>query len=124
MILLSVEEIAALHRKLIDRTGGSHGVRDMGLLESAVYSADTSLGEVERYPSVEGKAARLMFALTGNHAFVDGNKRIGVFTMLMTLELNGVTLHYTQKELIVLGLSVADGFMDYDDILNFIDRHK
>ena len=65
-----------------------------------------------------------MFALTNNHAFVDGNKRIGVFTMLMTLQLNDVKLRYTQSELISLGLSVADGSKDYDGILTWIIEHK
>lgn len=64
-----------------------------------------------------------MFALTKNHAFIDGNKRIGVFVMLMTLQLNGKTLIYSQKELIQFGLSVADGSFSYDDILSWIHSH-
>ena len=123
MILLTVEEITALHDKLIDRTGGSHGLRDQSLLESAVYSAMSGFGDNEAYPSVEEKAARLMFSLTNNHAFVDGNKRIGVFTMLMTLQLNNVKIKYTQAELISLGLSVADGKTDYENILSWIKEH-
>ena len=124
MILLSVEETISLHEKLTERTGGSQGIRDRGLLESAVYSAENAFGDVEQYPTVAEKAARLMFALTGNHAFVDGNKRIGVFVMLMTLKLNGVPLCYSQKELIALGLSVADGSVGYDGILDFIITHQ
>jgi len=57
---------------------------------------------VEQYPSVEEKAARLCYALIANHAFVDGNKRVGVLAMLMTLRLNAVALEYTQQELIVV----------------------
>ena len=124
MIVLTVEEITALHAKLIERTGGSHGLRDQSLLESAVYSALSAFGDREAYPTVEEKAARLMFALTNNHAFVDGNKRIGVFTMLMTLQLNSINLHYTQGELISLGLLVAAGEMDYESILAWILEHK
>lgn len=124
MILLTVEEIISLHEKLIDSTGGIGGIRDIGLLESAVYSTESSFDDVEQYPTVEEKAARLMFSLTNNHAFVDGNKRIGVFTMLMTMELNGITLRYSQKELIELGLSVADGTKKYAEILDFINNHK
>ena len=124
MILLTVEEISALHDKLIERTGGSHGLRDQSLLESAVYSAMSGFGDNEAYPSVEEKAARLMFSLTNNHAFVDGNKRIGVFTMLMTLQLNNVKIKYTQTELISLGLSVADGKTEYTEILDWIMKHK
>ena len=124
MILLTVEEISDLHDKLIERTGGSHGLRDQSLLESAVYSAMSGFGDNEAYPSVEEKAARLMFSLTNNHAFVDGNKRIGVLTMLMTLQLNNVKIKYTQTELISLGLSVADGKTKYIEILDWIMKHK
>lgn len=124
MILLTVEEVIALHEKLIERTGGSHGLRDRNLLESAVFSAMSGFADSEAYPTVEEKAARLMFSLTNNHAFVDGNKRIGVLTMLMTLQLNNVKINYTQAELITLGLSVADGKTEYAQILDWILEHK
>ena len=124
MILLTVEEVIALHDKLIERTGGSQGLRDKNLLESAVYSAMSAFGDSEAYPTVEEKAARLMFSITNNHAFVDGNKRIGVFTMLMTLQLNNIKINYTQAELISLGLSVADGKTEYVEILDWIMEHK
>lgn len=124
MILLTVDEIVSLHKKLTDKTGGIGGIRDIGLLESAVYGAESSFDNEEQYPTVEEKAARLMFSLTNNHAFVDGNKRIGVFTMLMTLELNGIFLSYSQKELTELGLAVADGTKGYSEVLDFINHHK
>ena len=124
MILLTVEEVMALHKKLIERTGGSDGLRDQSLLESAVYSAMTGFEGSEAYPTVQEKAARLMFALTNNHAFVDGNKRIGVFVMLMTLQLNNVKIKYTQSELISLGLSVAEGTTGYDEILTWIQERE
>ncbi len=124
MIFLTVEEIISLHNKLIERTGGSQGLRDQNLLESAIYSALSSFGDNEVYPSIEEKAARLMFSLTNNHAFVDGNKRIGVFAMLITLQLNNVKIKYTQEELISLSLSVADGKTSYNDILQWIVKHK
>ena len=124
MILLTVEEIIALHDKLIDRTGGSRGLRNQNLLESAVYSAMTIFDGNEAYPTIEEKSARLMYSITNNHAFVDGNKRIGVFTMLMTLQLNDVKIKYTQEELISLGLSVAEGKTEYAKILDWIMEHK
>jgi death-on-curing protein len=124
MILLTVEEVIALHQKLIDRTGGSHGLRDQSLLESAVYSAMSGFEGSEAYPTIEEKAARLMYSLTNNHAFVDGNKRIGVFVMLMTLQLNKVKIDYTQAELISLSLSVASGKTEYEKILDWIIKHK
>ena len=123
MILLTIDEIIELHGKLVAKTGGSDGLRDFGLLESAVYSAQMSFGDEEVYPTVMEKAARLMYAIVSNHAFVDGNKRIGVFVMLMTLRLNGIGLQYTQSELIELGLSVAAGKLKYEDILNWLQSH-
>jgi death-on-curing protein len=124
MISLTVDEIMELHGKLIARTGGSHGLRDYGLLESAVYSALGSFGEEEAYPTVEEKAARLMYALINDHAFVDGNKRIGVLVMLMTLKLNSIAMEYTQTELIALGLSVADGSASYEMVRDWVRNHK
>lgn len=124
MILLMVEEILSLHEKVVLKTGGSTGLRDRGLLESAVYSAYGVFGDEEIYPSIEEKSARLAFSLISNHAFVDGNKRIGVVVMLVTLKLNNVMLQYTQKELVRLGLSVADGSAGYDEILKWIKEHK
>ena len=123
MILLSVDEVVSLHRKIITATGGSYELRDRGLLESAIYSAAASFDDSEIYPSVPEKAARLAFGLINNHAFIDGNKRIGVFVMLMTLRLNGINLSYTQDELVNLGLGVASGKFIYEDILNWIHIH-
>lgn len=120
MILLTVDEIIMLHEKLLAATGGLPGLRDRGLLESAVFSVNASFEEVEQYPTVEEKAARLAYALISNHAFADGNKRVGVLAMLMTLRLNGAALRCTQQELIDLGLAAASGKIGYDEILRWI----
>ena len=124
MITLTVSEILRLHQKLLDATGGLSGTRDLGLLESAVYSANQVFDEEEAYPTVEQRAARLAYAITQNHPFVDGNKRIGMLVMLMRLRLNHVQIQYTQAELIQLGLSVADNSYRYEDILAWINNHK
>ena len=124
MILLTKDEIIRIHTRLIDRTGGLQGLRDEGLLESAIYSAESSFEEYELYSSVEEKAARLCYGLVNDHAFVDGNKRIGVVVMLMTLRLNDISLTYTQPELIDLGLSVARSEAGYQDVLSWINQHK
>ena len=124
MILLTVDEIIEIHHTLTFKTGGSNGLRDRGLLESAVYSAVSGFGDEEAYPTIEEKSARLMYALTNNHPFVDGNKRIGALVMLVTLKLNGVKMIYLQTELIELSLDVASGAKVYEDILEFINSHK
>ena len=124
MILLTIDEIIELHKKLVTKTGGSTELRDRGLLESAVYNAFGGFGDIEVYPTVEEKSVRLMYSLVNNHASVDGNKRIGVLVMLLMLRLNGIFLKHTQEELIVLGLTTASGKADYCDILDFINNHK
>ncbi|MCI8827759.1 MAG: type II toxin-antitoxin system death-on-curing family toxin [Ruminiclostridium sp.] len=124
MICLTVDEVILLHEKLIQSTGGAAGLRDRGLLESAVWSATIQVGNVEPYPTAEEKAARLAFALVNNHAFLDGNKRVGILAMLMMLSLNGVAVSYTQGEVISLGLAVAAGTTGYDEILDWIRVHK
>ena len=124
MILLTVDEIIMLHSKLLKATGGLPGLRDRGLLESAVLGINAGFENVEQYPTVEEKAARLAYALITNHAFVDGNKRVGILAMLTTLKLNGVMLRYTQQELIDLGLAAASGTIGYGKILEWIWRHE
>jgi death-on-curing protein len=124
MIFLTVEEVINLHKKIIKATGGHDGLRDRGLLESGIYGAFSSYYDIERYPRIEEKAARYAFGLIKNHAFIDGNKRIGILSMLMILTLNEIKINYTQQELINLGLSIADGSVGYDDILSWIMQHK
>lgn len=124
MILLTVDEIIMLHDKLLQATGGLPGLRDRGLLESAVFSVNAGFEDVERYPTVEEKAARLAYALIANHAFADGNKRVGILAMLVTLTLNKISLRYTQAELIELGLSAASSIEKYEGILSWIKHHE
>ena len=112
MILLTVDEIIMLHDKLLNATGGLPGLRDRGLLESAVFGMEASFEGMEQYPTVEEKAARLAYDLVGNHAFVDGNKRVGILSMLMMLALNEIALCYTQAELIRLGLEQQAGWQN------------
>lgn len=120
MIRLTVSQIIKLHEQLIQQTGGSHGIRDMGLLESAAEAPFQSFGEHEMYPSIQAKAARLGYGLVKNHAMVDGNKRIGAHAMLVMLALNGVSLRYTQKDLYTIILDIAAGQKEYVDLLNWI----
>lgn len=123
MINLTVNEIIFLHEKLIQRTGGMSGLRDIGMLESAVYNVIQSFGEQDAYPTTFERAARLAYAIIMNHPFNDGNKRTGILVMLITLRLNNIYIKYTQDELIVLGLSIADGNKRYKDILAWMKSH-
>ncbi len=106
---LSKKQILMLHSQLIKATGGSKEIRDEGLLESAVTMSFQSFSGEDLYPSIEAKAARLCYGLVKNHAFVDGNKRIGVHSMLVFLAINDYELKYSQKELYTIILNVASG---------------
>ena len=124
MIRFSKDKVLLLHRLLAEATGGSIGVRDEGLLDSALESVFAGFGDQEFYPSKEEKGARLGYTLISNHAFVDGNKRIGVYVMLSFLEMNGIRIQCTDDELVSVGLSVADGSMKYEELLAWIIDHK
>ena len=124
MIKFSSEKVKLLHQLMAEATGGSVGVRNEGLLDSAIEGAFATFDGVELYPSKEEKAAKLGYSLISNHAFVDGNKRIGVYVMLSFLELNGIHIEATDKDVVSLGLGVADGSMEQKDILDWIHKHK
>lgn len=124
MIKFSKDKVLLLHKLIAEETGGSIGVRDEGLLESALESAFSGFGGQEFYPTKEEKGARLGYALISNHAFVDGNKRIGVYIMLTFLEVNGIRLEYSDEDLVDIGLSVADGSMSYEQLLTWVQEHR
>ncbi len=124
MIKLAKEQVLMLHSQLIETTGGSYGVRDEGLLDSALKSPFQSFDGEELYPSIQAKAARLCYGLVKNHAMIDGNKRLGAHVMLVFLVVNGYELNYTQKELSDLIFDVADDKNGYEDILKWILEHQ
>ena len=124
MIKFSKEKVKLLHQLLAEATGGSIGIRDEGLLDSTLESAFSGFGEQEFYPTKEEKGTRLGYALISNHAFVDGNKRIGTYIMLTFLEMNGIRIRCTDEELVHIGLSVADGSMKYEDLLQWVRDHE
>lgn len=124
MIILSKEQILMLHSQLISETGGIGGIRDVALLESAINIPFQSFGDKDVYPSIQQKAARLGFGLVKNHAFVDGNKRIGAHAMLVFLALNQIELEYTQKELSDIILEIASGEKEFDDLCKWVIAHQ
>ena len=124
MIRFSQEKVLLLHQLLIQETGGSPELRDVNLLDSALESVFQTFGGQELYPTKGEKGARLGFTLISNHAFVDGNKRIGIYIMLSFLELNGIRIEATDSEVIRLGLGIADGSMKYADVLSWIKDHR
>ena len=121
---LSKKQILMLHTQLIQQTGGSEGVRDYHLLDSALETPFQSFGGDELYPTIQAKAARLGYGLIKNHCMIDGNKRIGTHAMLVFLALNGIELKYMQKELYETILDVAAGKIEYEDLLQWVLDHQ
>ena len=124
MIKLSKNKVMELHELLIKETGGSDGLRDSALLESALESAYATFDGFDLYPTIEEKAAKLTFSLINNHAFVDGNKRIGIFVLMIFLEVNDILLDVRNKDLETLGLSLAASNFSQSDLVDWIFDHK
>ena len=124
MIKFDEEKVLLLHQLVIESTGGSYEIRDMKLLDSALSSAFQTFDNKELFPTKEEKGAKLGYSLVSNHAFVDGNKRIGLLVMLSFLEINGVHLKYTDEELIELGIGLASGKISYEQLLEWVKEHE
>lgn len=123
MRVLSKRQILLLHSALISESGGSDGIRDDGLLDSALNTPFQSFTDQDLYPTVLEKAARLGFGLIRNHPFIDGNKRIGTHAMLVFLKINNIALSYEDEELIATILFVAAGELDDDGLLDWMQKH-
>ena len=123
MIRFSEEKVLLLHQLIVAETGGSNELRDIGLLDSALEGIFQTFGSEELYPTKEEKGARLGYTLISNHAFVDGNKRIGMYVMLTFLEVNGIHMDCTNADVATVGLSVADGSMSYEALLAWVRTH-
>lgn len=123
MIKFSKDKVLLLHKLIAEETGGSIGVRDESLLESALEGAFATFGGQELYPTKEEKGARLGYTLISNHAFVDGNKRIGMYVMLTFLEVNGIHMDCTNADVTAVGLGVADKSMTYEQLLDWVRNH-
>lgn len=124
MIKLTQEQVLMLHTELVTVTGGTDGVRDYGLLSSALNAPFQQFDNVELFPTIQQKASRLGYGLIKNHPFLDGNKRIGVHTMLVFLEINGITLEHTQEELYTIVLDVASGKSEIEELTKWILNHQ
>lgn len=124
MIRLSKSQILLLHDQLISETGGSSGLRDESLLDSALNAPFQTFDGEDVYPSLQQKAARLCFSLVKNHPFIDGNKRIGAHAMLVFLALNGIDLQYSQEEFSDIIIQLAAGEIELTDLLHWILIHQ
>ena len=120
MIKFSRDKVLLLHQIISAETGGDPELRDINLLDSTLESAFQTFDGQELYPTKEEKAARIGYALISNPAFVDGNKRIGIYVLLTFLETNGIKIRPSNEEVVRIGLATAAGEMKYEDILAWI----
>ncbi len=123
MISFEFDEVIEIHEKLINRTGGSHGVRDAELLKSALENPFQTFQGEELYPNNIEKISILTHSVINNHCMVDGNKRLGISLMGVLCKLNNINITYTQSELIKLGLDTAEGKLDKKAIRQWICEH-
>ena len=123
MIRLTKQQVIMLHQDVIAQSGGSPEIRDEGLLDSALNAPFQTFAGMELYPTIIDKAAHLGYSLIKNHAFVDGNKRIGTHVMLAFLMLNGINVDYEDEELIQLILGVAAGEISSEQLLAWLQAH-
>ena len=124
MIKFSREKVLLLHQMITQEPGGDPNIRDVALLESALESAFATFDGKELYPTKEEKGAKLGFSLISNHAFVDGNKRIGMYVLLTFLEINGIRINPSVDDVARVGLAVAAGKMNYEDLLQWILENR
>ena len=123
MIRLTKKQLLLLHEELVIETGGAAGIRDEGLLDSALAAPFQSFEGHTPYPSLQQKAARLGYGLVKDHPFVDGNKRIGAHAMLVFLALNRIEMDYTQEELADTFLNLAASKIGFEELLQWVLAH-
>lgn len=116
MKYLSTEQVLFLHALLIQETGGGYGVRDIGLLKAAIARPQSTFDGDDLYPDLITKAAALLHSLIENHPFIDGNKRVGVTAVGLFLEINGICLVASSKDLEEFTLGIAKGGSNISEI--------
>ena len=120
---ISLEEVLIIHDDMIARYGGSFGIRDMGLIESALARPKASFGGQDLYPGILDKAAALFHSLIFNHAFTDGNKRTSLTVTARFLSLNGYELEATQQEIVDFPLWVDNTHPEIEEISDWLKEH-
>ena len=123
MIRCTKEQLLSIYGMLIKKTGGSSGVLNESSIDSALNNIWQTFDGLELYPTLAEKGARLGYSLVRNHSFSDGNKRIGILTMLTFLSVNGIEITWTDTEIVETGLALASGLMDYEALLVWLREH-
>lgn len=123
MKYLTVKDVLLLHNIAIDESGGSHGLRDLGLLESAIARPEATFGGIDLYPNLFLKAGALLHSLLRNHPFVDGNKRTSMYSGMTFLELNGYVFEAEQKEIVDFALKIENQRLTVEEIAEWLKLH-
>lgn len=123
MIWITADDVIQIHSRVIQRSGGMDGLRDRAGLEAAVSAPMQSFGGQDLYSTTVEKIARLGYGLASNHAFVDGNKRIGAMMTQLLLKWNGFQMTLSSGELADMFIAIADGSAGESDLLAWIQRH-
>ena len=123
VIYLTLDVVIAIHDSMIDEYGGSHGIRDLGLIQSALARPQASFGGEDLYPDIFDKASALFHSLIFNHAFVDGNKRTTLTSTARFLYINGYELNATNKELVDFPLKVENKHLNIEEIAVWLKKY-
>jgi|SRR5690554_1482391 len=121
-MIITIDIVIEIHKRIISTSGGIEGVRDLTLLDSAISSIYQTYNSKELYPTIIEKAARLCFAINKNHPFFDGNKRVSMHLLAIVLRFNDFNYKPTNPEVVKVGLSLADGSMDYPKLLEWLRK--
>lgn len=122
-IFLTIEQLLVIHEDQIERYGGSSGIRDLPLLESALFRPQSSFGGEFLYQSIFNKSAALICSVILNHPFIDGNKRTGVTSGLVFLGLNGIDIKVQQNQLVELALMIAVKKMNIEEVSKWLKEY-
>ena len=122
-LFLGLEEVLEIHHDQITRYGGTEGIRDLGLLQSALSMPQAGAGNQYFHADLFEMAAAYLFHIVRNHPFVDGNKRTGVTAALVFLEMNGIQIRASDKALVQTVLAVAEGKLQKGALAGFFRRH-
>lgn len=121
---ITLDEVLAIHDSMIDKYGGSHGIRDLGLIQSAIARPQSSFGGEDLYKNIFDKVSTLFHSLMFNHAFVDGNKRTTMSSTARFLSINGYELNATQKEFVNFPLRVENQHLSIGEISKWLKSHS
>lgn len=121
---LTLDDVIAIHDNMVSLYGGSHGIRDLGLVESAIARPQATFGGQDLYPNIFLKASALFHSLIFNHAFIDGNKRTSITSTARFLSMNGYNLDASGKEFVSFPLKVENKHLSFEEIAEWLKKHS